>query len=317
MEDDVDWDVRIKNQLQVFAEAARAFTQPAAPQTCVARSARDCDGKKQHRKVPLAQTESFNPPTATDNTVVELTVSRLRVGNLKATSSPYGDDWDVLWLGHCGTEFPTAASSSPKSKQPPLPPTHPNTGYQPKTNAEGSVSLPPLRVIIPDDPTVPQPQHLKPHPFALADPLGEDYPPHTRVVHASRGTICTQAYAVSQQGARKLLYQFGLQSLTAGWDLVLKDWCDGGYFSADLGEEGAKKPRPRQPICVTVQPPLFSHHYGKASASDIMSPGGGFLNGKTKGEMTPYIRYSVRLNMGKLVEGVTDLEDLVDQFPDV
>lgn len=318
MEDDVDWDVRIKSQLQLFAQAARAFTQPAVSRPCHARSrsTRGCD-RKQLWKVPLAQAESFNPPTATESTVVELPVSRLRVGNLKPTKSPYGDDWDVLWLGHCGTEFPTASSSSTQiSKQPPLPPTHPNTGYKPKTNAE-SASPPPLRVIIPDDPTVPQPQYLKPHPFALADPLGEDYPPHTRVVHASRGTICTQAYAVSQQGARKLLYQFGLQSLTAGWDLVLKDWCDGGYFSADLDEDGGQKPRPRPPLCVTVQPPLFSHHYGKASASDIMSPGGGFLNGKTKGEMTPYIRYSVRLNMRKLVEGVRNLEDLADQFPDV
>ncbi|KAM7184624.1 hypothetical protein V8F20_012147 [Naviculisporaceae sp. PSN 640] len=313
MEDDVDWDVRIKSQLQLFAQASRAFTQPAAPRTCQLKSARGCDGT-QPWKVPLAQAESFNPSSATDNTVVELPVSRLPTGNLKPTNSPYGDDWDVLWLGHCGTEFPTASSSSQKLK-PPLPPTHPNTGYQPKTSTERTAFPPPLRIIIPDDQTVPQPKHLKPHPFALADPLGEDYPPHTRVVHASRGTICTQAYAVSQQGARKLLYQFGLQSLTAGWDLVLKDWCDGGYYSSGLEEEGTKKPRPRAPICVTVQPPLFSHHYGKASASDIMSPGGGFLNRQSKGEMTPYIRYSVRLNMGRLVEGVTDVEDLTDQFP--
>lgn len=98
---------------------------------------------------------------------------------------------------------------------------------------------------------------------------------------------------------------------------MLRDWCDGGYFDANGDDnEMGKKQRPRRPVCVTVQPPLFSHHYGKASASDIMSPGGGFLNRKTKGEMTPYIRYSVRLNMGKLVDGITGLEDLVDQYPD-
>lgn len=64
--------------------------------------------------------------------------------------------------------------------------------------------------------------HLKAHPFALKDALAEQYPPHARVVHASSATTCTQAYAVSQQGARKLLWQFGLQTLTNGWDFMLK-----------------------------------------------------------------------------------------------
>ncbi|KAK4208999.1 hypothetical protein QBC37DRAFT_391587 [Rhypophila decipiens] len=307
MEDDIDWDIRIKSQLQVFAQAARAFTQPAASES--SNSARDSP------KVPLAQAESFNPADATENTVVELPATRLPHKKLRPTSSPYGDDWDVLWLGHCGTEFPTKSKSEPKAKPKSPPPTRPNTGYTPKTNPE-QVPLPLLRVTIPNDITVPQPQHLKPHPFALPDPLGEEYPPHTRIVHASSATICTQAYAVSQQGARKLLHQFGLLSLTAGWDLMLKDWCDGAYFDGYAYAQQQGKKRTRPPVCVTVQPPLFSHHYGKASASDIMSPGGGFLNRIGRGEMTPYIRYSVRLNMGKLVEGVRDLEGLVDQLPD-
>lgn len=61
-------------------------------------------------------------------------------------------------------------------------------------------------------------------------------------------------------------------------------------------------------MCVTVQPPLFSHFYGKGMGSDIVAPGGGFL--KTEREMTPYIRVSVRLNMGRLVDG----ERAVDQW---
>jgi hypothetical protein len=53
MEDDMDWDVRIKSQLLQVAKGAR-YLQPSS----------------------------------------------------KMDVSPYGDDWDVLWLGHCGEVFP-------------------------------------------------------------------------------------------------------------------------------------------------------------------------------------------------------------------
>lgn len=235
---------------------------------------------------------------------------------------------------------------------------------------------------IADDPTVPSASHLKPHPFALQDSLADVYPAHTRVVHAASGTACTQAYAVSQQGARKLLWQFGLQTLTTGWDLMLRDWCDGFYPPSEgareeyaaVGEDAGEKKgtegqgrsmggagrkagihgqgnsreleedeadskrgskggsdenerrglgfstggsasssssggtkravkRREHPLCVTVQPPLFSHHYGRGAASDITAPGGGFVNREK--EMTPYVRQSVRLNMERLVRGLS------------
>ncbi|KAL3457118.1 hypothetical protein BJX64DRAFT_280868 [Aspergillus heterothallicus] len=55
MEDDTDWDVSLKTQLQTFAIAVRAL-----------QGLDDC-----------------------------------------TTNSPYGDDWDILWLGHCGLECGT------------------------------------------------------------------------------------------------------------------------------------------------------------------------------------------------------------------
>ncbi|KAK0615574.1 hypothetical protein B0T17DRAFT_592351 [Bombardia bombarda] len=271
LEDDADWDVRIKPQLQQFAQAALVFTQPI----------------KGSAKSTLADSSTANP--------ANLPLDSLPP-DLKPKLTPYGDNWDVLWLGHCGTDFPNAVKS-PTIKA---------------ASAEGNPTSqshhpPLLRVIIPNDDTVPSPAHLKPHPFALPDPLATAYPPHTRVVHASSGTICTQAYAVSQQGARKLLWQFGLQTFTTGWDLMLRDWCDGGYVG-----EGSGMGRER-PVCVTVQPPLFSHHFGNGAASDIAAAGGGFVS-KEK-EMTPYVRLSVRLNMGRIVEGVEG-DGLVDQWSD-
>ncbi|KAK0654008.1 family 25 putative glycosyltransferase [Cercophora samala] len=258
LEDDADWDIRLKQQMQVFAQAARALTQPTPKASSTGK--------------PLSATEPQS----------EISISQIPT-NLRSRLTPYGDNWDVLWLGHCGTDFPSAPTILP----------HKDDASKPK--------VPLLRITIPNDPTVPDHKHLKPHPFALQDSLAKEYPPHTRVVHSSYKTTCTQAYAVSQQGARKLLYQFGLKTLTTGWDLMLGDWCDGLY------------PQEKQPICVTVQPPLFSHHYGKGAASDITAPGGGFVN-KDK-EMTPYVRLSVRVNMERLVQGV-GVEGLVDQWED-
>ncbi|KAK4191009.1 family 25 putative glycosyltransferase [Podospora australis] len=267
LEDDADWDVRIKPQLQVFAQAARAFTQ-SVPQHHPEHGVSYADHTSQS-EISLAQL----PP------------------KLRLSVTPYGDAWDVLWLGHCGTELPKESDMVS------------DHGYDVKS------SKPPvLKITIPNDATVPSPKHLKAHPFALQDEIAKQYPPHTRIVHSSSKTTCTQAYAVSQQGARKLLWQFGLQTLTTGWDLMLRDWCDGLYKSSSRDGRTAN-----HPVCVTVQPPIFSHHYGKGAASDITAPGGGFVN-KEK-EMTPYIRLSVRLNMERLVNGAS-FEDLVDQWED-
>ncbi|KAK4170981.1 family 25 putative glycosyltransferase [Triangularia setosa] len=261
LEDDADWDVRLKQQMQVFAQAARAFTQPVPRPRTTPKTLST-----------LSETEHLS----------ELSISQLPT-NLRPRMTPYGDNWDVLWLGHCGTDFPSDSNIVA------------NKGNIPKHK------VPLLRVTIPNDVTVPDPKHLKAHPFALQDSLAREHPPHTRVVHASYKTTCTQAYAVSQRGARKLLYHFGLKTLTAGWDLMLGDWCDGLYSQG------------KGPVCVTVQPPLFSHHYGKGAASDITAPGGGFVN-KDK-EMTPYVRLSVRVNMERLVQGL-GIEGLVDQWGD-
>ena len=157
------------------------------------------------------------------------------------TSLLYGSDWDILWLGHCGAHF-----LSPS-------PSHPN------------------RVTIPDDITVLEPQHLKPHPLSAIDDLATLYPPHARVVHRADNTICSVAYALTQRGARKLLYEFGVRDLSRGYDFMLSDWCDGLIFGfrnlqdlespenlEDLGatvrDLQAAQMIGNRPICITVRP---------------------------------------------------------------
>lgn len=260
MEDDIDWDVRLKAQLQAVSLATRAYLQVAAAS-----------------------------PGLSEQQAVNYNVFETPEPHSSEASSPYGDGWDLMWLGHIGTELPSDWERLEKNRD----------------HAPRSLVV----VTIPDDNTVPAPGFMKRHPFAdRRDRFADLYKPHTRLVHESRNTMGAQAYAVSQRGARRLLWQFGTQTFTAGWDVLLRDWCDGVYTS-----EGDARDRP---VCIAVQPPVFSHYYSKAGGSDIHGIGGGYM----KKVGSPYIRQSVRLGMEKML--LPSSEDLdgphgqVDQWPD-
>ncbi|OCL12208.1 glycosyltransferase family 25 protein, partial [Glonium stellatum] len=278
LEDDVDWDIRIKSQLQTFALASRGlqtlFSNKGSHPHATPNNVELGEGDAAHRSsVPLPS--------------VPLIAS--------STSSLYGSGWDVLWLGHCGTHFPSPSPSRPD------------------------------RVTIPNDITVPEPQHLKPHPLATIDDLATLYPPHTRVVHRANTTTCSVAYALTQSGARKLLYEFGVREFSRGYDFMLSDWCDGlipgfqdlqdlksfedpedlGATMRDLQDTGMVGNRP---MCITAQPPLLGHHFPAKASSDISGHGGAYVAVVE----TKYVRWSVRMNLGRLIKG----EKIVDQWPD-
>ena len=255
MEDDADWDVRLKTQAQSVALASQAYLQPL-------------------RSDPSQTLSSLHvhPPSPDDNPSIDLHSAPATL----PPAGPYGDDWDVLWLGHIGSRLPTESTASP-------PP-------------------PSFLTLSTPDASVPAPHHLKRHPFASKpDPLASDFPPHTRVVHASRGTAGIQAYAVSQRGARRLLHRFGLEEFSASYDLMLRDWCDGSGGGG--GEEAGERP-----VCVVTQPPIFSQWYS-SGGSDLHGIGGGYF----RGTGSTYVRRSVMVNLARLVAG---REDLVDQWPD-
>ncbi|KAI1379090.1 glycosyltransferase family 25 protein [Hypoxylon crocopeplum] len=283
MEDDVDWDVRLKSQLQTFASASRGWLRESR------------SDKKQPDLLNFAPPSPFGRRDSAATGVEESERNTIQLSAVTRTDGDtqnvFGDGWDVLWLGHCGADLPDEQSQ-----------------------------VSPLKITIPDDETVPAPKHLKPHPFSLPDKLGDVYPPHTRVVHASSGNVCSLAYAVSKQGARKLLWEFSVK-FDSQWDLMLQKWCEGGYVAKEGdsqtshdrdGDEDIHYPRRNDtPVCLTVQPPLISHHYPKGSASDIQGEGGGYA----KGIGTPYIRLSVQENLQHLIVGALEGE-MVDQLPD-
>ncbi|RYC53590.1 hypothetical protein CHU98_g12620 [Xylaria longipes] len=111
---------------------------------------------------------------------------------------------------------------------------------------------------------------------------------------------------------------------------MLRDICMGGYEGRGRGggerdkdgdgKEEKEKERLGEdddgpPVCLTVQPPLISHHYAGeegASVSNIRGQGGGFARGR-KG--TPYVRLGVQQNLRRLVAGFP-VHRLVDQLPD-
>lgn len=168
MEDDVDWDIRIKSQLHQFAGAVHVLTQPLVSKRKEVESEEINIG----RNLPA-------PPTPVP------------------TRSPYGDNWDMLWLGHCGVRFPEREKDS---------------------------ELPLGRVLFTDE-TVPSSQHIGLQ-FGT-DELATRYANHTRAVHHTAETVCSLAYAVTQRAARQILYDIGLKELRGPFDIMLREYCDG------------------------------------------------------------------------------------------
>lgn len=111
--------------------------------------------------------------------------------------SPYGDEWEMMWLGHCGMQFPTKESKIPMGR----------------VIRKGDVTVPPSGL------------------WSLANPyeLVDKYEPRTRAVHHVAGGVCSLGYAVTQKGARGLLREIGLREVKEALDLLLRFYCEGTH----------------------------------------------------------------------------------------
>ena len=152
LEDDADWDIRIKSQMRDFARASRLLVQPLPGSS-------DKFLDPTHPRPSPGQDSS-------DFYIGEHTTS-------EPSTSPYGDidKWDLFWLGHCGCRFPHASDEN----------------------------VPLGRVVISNDGTVPESQHVQ---MEFGDSaLVTEYPAHTRVVSRARVNTCSLGYAISLPGA--------------------------------------------------------------------------------------------------------------------
>ena len=179
MEDDVAWDIRIREQLRDFALSTNALTQPL--------------------RGSLNEYTDPTFPTVPDE--YEWDPQDIPFNHLPATVRPtfsaYGDNWDVLWVGHCGMHFPLT-----------------DRGLVPKG-----------RVIHTKDVTVPERRYL----YTLNIPftLKEEYPEHTRAAHHVQEGVCTLGYAVTQKAARQILHEIALRDVTDAFDIALRFFCEG------------------------------------------------------------------------------------------
>lgn len=251
MEDDMDWDVRLKPQLELTAAGARAVMS-SLPDTLF----------------PTGRSSSTTP------------------------LSPYGDDWDVLWLGHCGEPFP---EDLPENKD--LPADDP--GRQAMSR----------HWTILNDATVPPLDKIT----GIVD--FKAHAERTRWVHVTGAPICTFAYALSLRGARKILYDLSVDKLSGPFDNALAGLCRRavGSWSGLARGEAVQGDRGLDTKCLSVTPPLFFHHKarGPVSAdSDIQDYGGGGGEGedtppsevRVKGS-TENIVWSARLNLLNMIAG--------------
>lgn len=242
LEDDVDWDIHIHSQMQRLAKASALLTQPLS----------EAGGHIDPTYDGLGLDQKPNNYYVND----ELPVVKPKV-------SPYGDDWDVLWLGHCGAILPTG---------------------------QDDTKTPLGRAVMLDDPTVVDKHHINVQ-FG-EEGWKDEYPPFTRLVFRTGGNVCSLAYALSLQGARKLLYELAIRKIDAEYDVELDSFCRG------------KNDRPLTK-CLTTLPQYFQHHRPTGSwktMSDISE-----MDDTVNMEAyTMNIRHATRVNLPKLVVGDTD-----------
>ena len=137
VEDDVDWDIRIKNSMKLLSVAVRKFTWTS-----------------------------------------------------EEDSSPYGNSWDLLWIGHCAE------------------PTRNDT-----------------RRLLYKDPSAPDPEkYIAPHWFPWSMDYMDGLALGKRSVQRSVHTDCSFAIAFSKRGAIKVLKYAGIGEDTS-FDTRLKNGC--------------------------------------------------------------------------------------------
>ena len=236
--------------------------------------------KSQMRDFAKASRLLVQPLRGTKNIFLDPTHPQPRVGQdfenfdidgdavTEPITSPCGDisRWDLLWLGHCGARFPHLSD----------------------------VNAPLGRVVIPNDQTVPEHQHLDME--YGGNELIRQYPAHTRVVSRARLNTCSLGYGIWQGGARRLLWELGTRLMSDTNDMMFRHMYN-GVEGCELG------------VCLSVQPQLFQHHRPvgpRTGFSDISDHGSGFDDYA----YTRNIRWSVRLNFRQLLSGSKDYSDL-------
>lgn len=184
----------------------------------------------------------------------------------KRQHSPYGDDWDVLWPGHCGDVLPSTFNTE-------------DTQPQKKDDL----------YIIKDDETV-APKSAQPWLKALST-----YPEETRLIHRAGAPICTFGYGVSYRGAQKILQALAVKGgASLAFDNALAFLCRDGYLDMKCYSVEPQLFQHHRPAGAMNKD------------SDINSFGDGDAKGTRDKGVTEMIVWSARLNMEQMITGIRD-----------
>ncbi|KAK8121792.1 hypothetical protein PG984_010462 [Apiospora sp. TS-2023a] len=279
LEDDADWDVRLKQQLIDIAEGGRLLLNMAKQEPLFQANNLPAGGHE------TAATVSDGTPVSPSSSV--------------PPHSPYGDDWDILWLGHCGETFPERIP-----------------GHEVVNLNSARYTYYAMR----DDETMPPPANT-------SSWIGGDLrrEPGTRWVHFSGGPTCSAGYALSQAGARKVLHALSVGgTLIAQLDNAMADLCrdhtpwDAAPSHSDPPRVSSVTNAPPPPgytgarmRCLSVTPAVISQHKPRgrrAAESDIEAVENGDEI-REQGE-SPNLVWSARLNVQNLIMGLP----MEDQF---
>jgi hypothetical protein len=98
LENDANWDIRIRDQFTDLARASHVLTRPLLGSTGV-----------------YADPTYPSPPEGYDSPVSEIPFEHA-LETRPPTVSPYGDQWDILWAGQRGMRFPGSDNIIPKGR---------------------------------------------------------------------------------------------------------------------------------------------------------------------------------------------------------
>ncbi|KAJ9497739.1 hypothetical protein LTR99_007372 [Exophiala xenobiotica] len=202
----------------------------------------------------------------------------------KAPHSPYGDGWDVLWIGHCSMH-------SHKSDK--------------------------RRWVIRNDPTVPPPgfrgSMLKPWDLSYWEegPHGDN---HTRTVFVAGYGFCTASWAISLAGAEKILYHLSMSPFSEPVDLGVGDMCKDRLLNITCIAPF--------PNIVGVSKPAGGVDRGSDIGPEGSNRGNSYVRRDNKKDqskvrdkaLSERVVFSTRLNMQRLLNGSTEFESGYPDF---
>jgi GR25 family glycosyltransferase involved in LPS biosynthesis len=202
----------------------------------------------------------------------------------KPPHSPYGDGWDVLWIGHCSMH---------------------------SHNSDDR------RWVIRNDPTVTPPGFrgslLQPWDLRYWEtgPHGNN---HTRLVFTAGYGFCTASWAISLAGAEKILYQLSMVPFAQPIDLGVGDMCKDKALNITCIAPF--------PNIVGVSKSAGSLERGSDIGPEGANRGGSIVrrdNGKTGSQTqekatSERVVFSTRLNIKRLLNHSTEFESVYPDF---